>query len=116
MLTIPPEAVWNSVVSVATKDRWFLRFSIRRSCSVSLCGLPLRVWAVVAPRHFHFTITTLTFDQGSSSKRLTDLLERWHPIYGATLKVTELFIKAIVLPVLVYRDCMAVCSNLYTCQ
>jgi hypothetical protein len=37
-------------------------FSTRRSCSVSLCGLPLCRWAVVAPRRFHFTITALTVD------------------------------------------------------
>ena len=35
---------------------------------------------------------------------------------GATLKVTELFGKAILLPLFVYGDCMAVCSVLYTCQ
>ena len=35
---------------------------------------------------------------------------------GATLKVTEIFSKAILLPMLVYGACMAVCSILYTCQ
>ena len=35
---------------------------------------------------------------------------------GATLKVTELFSKDILLPMLVYGDCMAVCSISYTCQ
>ena len=77
-----PEAVWNYVVSVATKDRRFLRASTRRSHSVRLCGLPLRGWAV-APRHFHFTITALTVDWGSSSRAeslRTDLLEKWHPM------------------------------------
>ena len=51
------------------------------SCSVSLCGLPLRGWAV--PRLFHFTVTALTVDRGSSSRAeiwWTDLLERWHPM------------------------------------
>ena len=51
--------------------------------SVSFCGLPLRGWAVVAPRRFHFTITALTVDWGSSSRAemlRTDLLERWHPM------------------------------------
>jgi hypothetical protein len=86
VLTLLPDAVWNSVVSVVTNDRWFLhtkRFSTRRSHSVSLCGLPLRGWAIVAPRCFHFTITVLTVDQGSFSRAeiwRTDLLERWHPI------------------------------------
>ena len=35
------------------------------------------------PRSFHFTITTLTVDWGSSSRAeilQTDLLERWHPM------------------------------------
>jgi hypothetical protein len=35
---------------------------------------------------------------------------------SATLKVTELFGKAILLPMFVYRDCMAVCLILYTGQ
>ena len=33
---------------------------------------------------------------------------------AATLKVTELFSKAILLPIFVYGDCMAVCSIVYT--
>jgi hypothetical protein len=40
-----PEAVWNSMVSVATEERRFLHgthLSTRQSRSVSLCGLPLR--------------------------------------------------------------------------
>ena len=86
VLMLFPQAVWNSVVSVATEDRLFLRtthFSIRRSRSVSLCGLPLRGWAVVAPRHIHFTITALTVYWCHSSRAQiwqTDLLERWHPM------------------------------------
>ena len=35
---------------------------------------------------------------------------------GATLKVTELFSKAILLPMFVYGDCIAVCSILYICE
>jgi hypothetical protein len=35
---------------------------------------------------------------------------------GDTLKVTLRFSKAILLPMFVYGDCMAVCSTLYTCQ
>ena len=35
--------------------------------------------------------------------------------YGATLKVTELS-EAILLPMYVYGDCMAVCSILYICH
>ena len=86
VLTWLPEAVWNTVVSVATEDRQFLHatcFSTQRSRSVNLCGLPLRGWAVVAPSHFHLTITALTVDWGSSSRVeiwQTDLLERWHPM------------------------------------
>jgi hypothetical protein len=83
-LTLLPEAVWNSVVSVSSEDRRLLRamcFSPRRSLSVSLCGLPLCGWAVVTPRLFHFTITALTVDRGSSSRAeiwQTYVLERWH--------------------------------------
>ena len=58
----------NSVVGVASMDRQFFTcFSTWWPHSVSLCGLPLRGWAVVAPRPFHFTITALTVDQGNSS-------------------------------------------------
>ena len=83
LLKLLPEAVWNSVVSAAIEDRQSLRamsFSTRRSRSLSLCGLPLHSWAVVAPRCFHFTITALAVDQGSSSMAeiWTDLLKRWH--------------------------------------
>jgi hypothetical protein len=35
---------------------------------------------------------------------------------GAKLKVPELFSKAILLPMFVYGDGMAVCWILYTCQ
>ena len=66
MLTLLPEVALNSVVSVATKD------------FVAEPLLP-----VVALRHFHFTITTLTVDRGSSSREeicQTGLLERWHPM------------------------------------
>ena len=76
-------AVWNSVVSVATEDRLFLHTlcaSPLRSRSVSLCGLPLHGWAVVAPRCFHFTITALTVDRGRAAIWWTELLERWHPM------------------------------------
>ena len=75
-----PETVWNSVVRIATEDRPFLRatcFSTWQSRSLSLLGLPLCSWAVVAPRHFHFTIAALTVDLCSSSRAeiwQTDLL------------------------------------------
>ena len=61
----------------------FTRFSTRRSRSVSLCGQQIRGWAVVASRYFHFTITALTVDRGSTSRAdiwRTDLLERWNPM------------------------------------
>jgi hypothetical protein len=54
--------------------------------SVSLCGLPLRGWAVVAPRRYnstYSTITALTVDWGSSNRAdiwWNDLLERLHAI------------------------------------
>ena len=38
-------------------------------------------WAIVVARSFHFTITALIVDRGSSSRAeiwRTDLLERWH--------------------------------------
>ena len=115
MLTLLPEAVWNSVVSVATKNRQFLR-AIRLGWShfLSLCDLPLRGWAVVAPRHVHFTITALTVDWGSSSR--AEIVGNVPSYDGAMLKVTDLFSKAILLPMFVYGDCMAVCSILSTCQ
>ena len=86
VLKLLAEAVWNLLVSVATEDRWFLHatcFRTRRSRSVSLCGLSFRGWDVVVPRCFHFTITALTVDRGSSIRAeiwWTDLLERWHPM------------------------------------
>jgi hypothetical protein len=61
----------------------FTHLSTWRSRSLSLCGLPLRDWAVVKPRRFHFTITALTVDRSSSSRAeiwRTDLLERLHPM------------------------------------
>ena len=68
---------------------------------------------------FHFTITALTVDRAALAGQKFDELTCWKGgiIYnGATLKVTELFSKAILLPMLVYGDYMAVCSMLYTCQ
>ena len=114
VLTLLPEAVWNSVVSVATEVRHvFTRFST-----------PV-LWACVA-YHFtaeplllldvsHFTITALRVDWGSSAGQKFDKLTCWK---GGILwqKVTELFSRAIQLPMFVYGDCMAACSILYTCQ
>ena len=79
VLKLLPGEVWNSVVLQPRTD--ILR--TMHSHSVSLCGLPLRSWAITAPRRFHFTITALTVDRGSSSRAdiwETDLLERWHPM------------------------------------
>ena len=69
--------------SADVASRVSLEISTRWSRSVSLCGLPLCGWAVVAPRCFHFTITALTVERGSSSRVeiwRTDLLERWYPM------------------------------------
>jgi hypothetical protein len=93
VLMFLPEAVWNSVVSVATGNRRFLRamcFSTRRS-------------------RLHFTITALTVDrQLWQGRKFTNWLVGKVASYdGATLKVTELFSKAILLSVFVYGDCMA---------
>ena len=63
VLMLLPEAVWNSVVNVATEDRWFL-------CASALGGPVL--WVCVV---YHFP--------GSSSRAeswWTDLLEWWHPM------------------------------------
>ena len=83
---------WNS----ASRDRlelgsecWNWRqtiitsYALQWSCSVSLSCLPLRSWAVIAHRCFHFTITALTVDRRSASRAemlQTDLLEKWHPM------------------------------------
>ena len=56
----------------------YMLFSTLQSRSVSLCGLPLRSWAVVDPRNFHFTITALAVDRGSSIR--ANILWRWHPM------------------------------------
>ena len=110
-----PEAVWNSVVRVATEDRWFLRsthFSPCRSCSVSLCGLPLPVWAVVVLRLFHFTITALTVDQSSFSRAAIWRTGKVASYDGAKFKVTELYSKIILLPMFVYGGCVLNFINL----
>ena len=72
MLTLLPEAVWDSVLSVAPEDRFLfiIYFFVRKVASYD----------------------------------------------GAMLKVTELFSKAILLPMFVNGDCMAVCLILYICQ
>ena len=85
------------------------RFSTWGCLSVSLCGLPLHGWAIVAPICFHFTKTALTVDWGSSSRGrnlMNWLVGKVAPYDGAMLKVTELFSKAILLPMFVYGDCM----------
>ena len=95
----------------------FTCFSAQLSRSVRLCGLPPRGWAVVAPRRFHFTITTL--DQGSSSRAemgRTDLLERWHPMTVPRWKSLSSSVRPIYCQCFVYGDCMAVGLILYTCQ
>jgi hypothetical protein len=84
LLTLLPKAVWNSVVSLATNNRWSLH-TTRFSGPV--------LWACVA-YHFTaeplllldvstFTITALTVDRGSCSRAdiwPSDWLERWHPM------------------------------------
>jgi hypothetical protein len=51
VLTLLPEAIWNSVVSVATEDRWFLHATRFRSVysysTLSIYrGIILSVWQV----------------------------------------------------------------------
>ena len=56
----------SSELTVATEDRLFLLatcLSTRWSRSVSLRGLPLCGWAVVAPRCFHVTIMALSWQE-----------------------------------------------------
>jgi hypothetical protein len=97
----------------------FLRathFGTRQSRSVSLCGLPVRGWAVVAPRHFHFTITALIVDWGCSYRAdilRTDLLERWHPMTVLCWKSLRSSLR------LFYCQCLSMeiawlCVQLYT--
>jgi hypothetical protein len=61
---------------------------------------------------FHFTITSLTVDRGSFSRADILLVGKVASYDGATLKVTELFGKAILLTMFICEDCMAVCSIL----
>jgi hypothetical protein len=82
VLTLLPGEIWNYEVSVATLNRWFLpvtRFSTRRSRPVSLCGLPLCRWAIVAPRRCHFTITAFTVGRGNTYSKHVHF-EPPHPI------------------------------------
>ena len=107
------------VVSVATEDRPFLHakcFSTLQFCSVSVCGLPLQGWAIAAPRHFHFTITALTVDRGSSNRAeilRTNLLERWHPMTVALWKSLSSTVRPF------YCQCLSIeiawlCARFYT--
>ena len=65
-------------------NRWqtiVMCFRTLQSLSVSFTTSLLK--SVVAPRCFHFTMTAVTVDRGSSSRAemwRTDLLERWHPM------------------------------------
>ena len=80
VLTLLPESVWNSIVSVATDDRLFFHatcFSTRQTHSVSLCGLPLRWWGIVAPRRFRFTITALKLTGAALAGQKFDELTCW---------------------------------------
>ena len=85
------------------------------SRSMSLCGLPLRGWAVVAPRRFHIIITALTVARGNAS--MTDtwrtvLLERMHPMTVPRWKSLSSSVRPF------YCQCLskAIASMLYTCQ
>jgi hypothetical protein len=106
VLTLRPEAVWKSTVSVLTEDRRFM-------CHfMSLCGLPLRSWAIVAAWCFHFIITAIKVERGSSSRAemwRTDLLERWTPMTVPRWKSVGPF----------YCQCLAMkiarlCARFYT--
>jgi hypothetical protein len=106
-------------VSVATDARRFLcatRFSTRRSRSVSLCSIPLRSWAVVVPRHFHFTKTAPTVDRSSSSRAeiwRTDLLERWNPMTVPCWKTLSSSVRSLHCQCL-SMDIACLCAWFYT--
>lgn len=66
VLKLLSKAVWKAVASDARKDKQFLRamhFSTRWLCSVSLHGLLLHGWIVVAPRCF-IIIALILIDWG----------------------------------------------------
>jgi hypothetical protein len=44
------------------------------------------------------------------------LLERWHPMTMPRWKSLGSSVKAILLPMFVYGDCIDLCSILYTCH
>ena len=96
-------------------------FSTWQSRSVSLCGIPLRGWAVIAHKCFHYTITAHTVDRGSSSREdilRTDLLEGRHLMMVPRWKSLSSSVRPFFCQFcqFVCGDCMAVCSILYTCQ
>jgi hypothetical protein len=108
--TLLPEAVWNSVVSVAS---YALQHSAGPFCEL-VCPTTLQLSSCC---FFHFT--ALTVDRGSSHRAeiwWTDLLERWRPMTLPHWKSLSSSVWAILLPMVVYGDCMAVCLILYTCQ
>ena len=60
----------------------------------------------------HFQLTGIAL-AGQKFDKLTGKGASYDDV---ALKVTELFRKAILLPMFVYGDCMTVCSMLYTSQ
>jgi hypothetical protein len=87
-----------------------------RSRSVSLCGLPVRGWVIVAARRLHFPIASLTADRWSSSRAYilrTDLLERWHPMMVPHWKLLSSSVRPF------YWQCLSMaiawlCARIYT--
>ena len=57
---LQPTREW--VLQPRTDDFYVLRASTFGGSVLWACGLPLCGWAIVAPRHFHFTITAYTVD------------------------------------------------------
>jgi hypothetical protein len=100
VLTLLLKVVWNSVVNVA---------AILWSCvAYYFAAEPLLLLDC-----FHLTIKALTVDQS----RQTYLLERLHPMTAPRwLSSLSISVRAILLPMFVYGDCMTVCSILYICQ
>jgi hypothetical protein len=107
---------WSSRRTVLVLTLIFTHYSTPQFRSVSLCGLPLHGWAIVAPRHSHFTITALTVDRDSSSMAdiwQTDLLERWPPMTVPSWKSLSSSVR------LFYCQCLSMeiawpCGRLYT--
>ena len=95
---------------------WQFLHATRFSTFVGLCGLPLCGWAIVVPRRFHFTITALTVDRGSSRRAKiwgTYLLEWWHPMKMPRWKSPSSSVRPFYCQFM-YMDIAWLCAQFYT--